>query len=29
MNPEDLKRILDALSAADVREFGLKTGEFD
>ena len=29
MNPEDLKRILDALSAADVREFALKTGEFD
>ncbi|WP_161881904.1 acetyl-CoA carboxylase biotin carboxyl carrier protein [Deinococcus alpinitundrae] len=29
MNPEDLKKILDALSAADVREFALKTGEFD
>ncbi|THF69045.1 acetyl-CoA carboxylase biotin carboxyl carrier protein [Deinococcus sp. Arct2-2] len=28
MNPEDLKRILDALSAADVREFSLKTGSF-
>ncbi|WP_420596127.1 acetyl-CoA carboxylase biotin carboxyl carrier protein [Deinococcus sp.] len=29
MNPEELKKILDALSAADVREFALKTGEFD
>lgn len=29
MNPEDLKKILDALSQADVREFALKTGEFD
>lgn len=29
MNPEDLKKILDALSAADVREFQLKTGSFD
>ena len=28
MNPEDLKKILDALSA-DVREFALKTGEYD
>ncbi|AZI41618.1 acetyl-CoA carboxylase biotin carboxyl carrier protein [Deinococcus psychrotolerans] len=29
MNPDDLKKILDALSQADVREFALKTGEFD
>jgi acetyl-CoA carboxylase biotin carboxyl carrier protein len=29
VNPEDLKKILDALSVADVREFTLKTGEFD
>ena len=29
MNLEDLKKILDALSVADVREFTLKTGEFD
>lgn len=29
MNPEDLKKILDALSQADVREFALKTGEYD
>ena len=29
MNPEDLKRILDALTDADVREFTLKTGSFD
>ncbi|WP_293909848.1 acetyl-CoA carboxylase biotin carboxyl carrier protein [Deinococcus sp.] len=29
MNPEDLKKMLDALSVADVREFTLKTGEFD
>lgn len=28
MNPDDLKKILDALSAADVREFSLKTGSF-
>ncbi|MFC4638898.1 acetyl-CoA carboxylase biotin carboxyl carrier protein [Deinococcus hohokamensis] len=28
MNPEDLKKILDALSAADVREFTLTTGSF-
>lgn len=29
MHPDDLKKILDALSAADVREFALKTGSFD
>ncbi len=29
MNPEDLKKILDALTSADVREFALKTGEYD
>ena len=29
MDPRDLKRILDALIAADVREFGLKTGEYE
>ncbi|WP_189644115.1 acetyl-CoA carboxylase biotin carboxyl carrier protein [Deinococcus piscis] len=29
MNPEDLKKILDALAHADVREFSLKTGSFD
>ncbi|ADY26502.1 acetyl-CoA carboxylase, biotin carboxyl carrier protein [Deinococcus proteolyticus MRP] len=29
MNPDDLKKILDALSYADVREFSLKTGSFD
>ena len=29
MNPEDLKKILDALTHADVREFALKTGSFD
>ncbi|WP_261664194.1 acetyl-CoA carboxylase biotin carboxyl carrier protein [Deinococcus sp. Marseille-Q6407] len=29
MNPEDLKKILDALAQADVREFSLKTGSFD
>lgn len=28
MNPDDLKRILDALSYADVREFSLTTGSF-
>jgi len=28
MNPDDLKKILDALSLADVREFSLKTGSF-
>lgn len=28
MNPEDLKKILDALSLADVREFSLTTGSF-
>lgn len=28
MNPEDLKTMLDALKAADVREFSLKTGSF-
>ncbi|MBI0445771.1 acetyl-CoA carboxylase biotin carboxyl carrier protein [Deinococcus sp. DB0503] len=28
MNPDDLKKILDALSAADVREFSLTTGSF-
>ncbi|ACO45151.1 acetyl-CoA carboxylase biotin carboxyl carrier protein [Deinococcus deserti] len=28
MNPEDLKKILDALSVADVREFSLSTGSF-
>ncbi|SMB95011.1 acetyl-CoA carboxylase biotin carboxyl carrier protein [Deinococcus hopiensis] len=28
MNPDDLKKILDALSAADVREFSLQTGSF-
>ncbi|MFT2719197.1 acetyl-CoA carboxylase biotin carboxyl carrier protein [Deinococcus sp. A31D244] len=28
MNPDDLKKILDALSHADVREFSLKTGSF-
>ncbi|WP_019588141.1 acetyl-CoA carboxylase biotin carboxyl carrier protein [Deinococcus apachensis] len=28
MNPDDLKKILDALSVADVREFSLKTGSF-
>lgn len=28
MNPDDLKRILDALSAADVREFSLRTGSY-
>lgn len=29
MNPEDLKKILDALTYADVREFALRTGSFD
>ena len=29
MNPDDLKKILDALTHADVREFALKTGSFD
>ena len=29
MNPDDLKKILDALTQADVREFQLKTGSFD
>ncbi len=29
MDPKDLKQILDALDAADVREFSLKTGEFE
>ena len=29
MNPDDLKQILTALSAADVREFALRTGSFD
>lgn len=29
MNPDDLKKILDALSYADVREFSLKTGSFN
>ncbi len=29
MNSEDLKKLLDALSQADVSEFTLKTGEFD
>ncbi|PNY81407.1 acetyl-CoA carboxylase biotin carboxyl carrier protein [Deinococcus koreensis] len=29
MNPDDLKQILNALSAADVREFALRTGSFD
>ena len=29
MNPDDLKKILDALTQADVREFALKTGSFD
>ena len=28
MNPDDLKKILDALSAADVREFSLQTGSY-
>jgi acetyl-CoA carboxylase biotin carboxyl carrier protein len=28
MNPDDLKQMLDALKAADVREFSLKTGSF-
>lgn len=28
MNPDDLKKILDALSHADVREFSLTTGSF-
>ncbi|GGL70280.1 acetyl-CoA carboxylase biotin carboxyl carrier protein subunit [Deinococcus aerolatus] len=28
MNPEDLKQMLDALKAADVREFSLQTGSF-
>ncbi|WP_104991371.1 acetyl-CoA carboxylase biotin carboxyl carrier protein [Deinococcus sp. NW-56] len=28
MNPDDLKKILDALSQADVREFSLTTGSF-
>ncbi len=28
MNPEDLKKILNALSTADVREFSLKTGGY-
>lgn len=28
MNPDDLKKILDALKAADVREFSLTTGSF-
>ncbi|GMA16071.1 acetyl-CoA carboxylase biotin carboxyl carrier protein [Deinococcus metallilatus] len=28
MNPDDLKKILDALSTADVREFSLTTGSF-
>ncbi|GGI83478.1 acetyl-CoA carboxylase biotin carboxyl carrier protein [Deinococcus wulumuqiensis] len=29
MNPDDLKKMLDALTHADVREFTLKTGSFD
>lgn len=29
MDPKDLKSILDALDSADVREFSLKTGEFE
>lgn len=29
MHPDDLKRILDALTQADVSEFSLKTGSFD
>ena len=29
VDPKDLKRILDALETADVREFSLKTGEFE
>lgn len=29
MNPEDLKRILDALGQADVREFSLQTSAFN
>ncbi|MFC6591421.1 acetyl-CoA carboxylase biotin carboxyl carrier protein [Deinococcus lacus] len=29
MNPEDLKKFLDALSEADVREFSLKTSAFE
>ena len=29
MNPDDLKKMLDALTQADVREFTLKTGSFD
>jgi len=29
MDPRDLKRILDALIQADVREFNLKTGEYE
>lgn len=30
MNPEDLAKILEALTAADVREFSLrKEGEYD
>lgn len=29
MNPDDLKRILDALTHADVREFNLTTGSFN
>lgn len=29
MNPDDLKKILDALTSADVREFSLTTGSFD
>ena len=28
MNPDDLKQMLDALKAADVREFSLQTGSF-
>jgi acetyl-CoA carboxylase biotin carboxyl carrier protein len=28
MHPDDLKKILDALSAADVREFSLQTGSY-
>lgn len=28
MNPDDLKKILDALSTADVREFSLQTGSY-
>ena len=29
MNPQDLKDILNALESADVREFSLKTGEYE